>query len=357
MMHLRGMYNIVFFRELESAGVSTRTIRQAQKCCLLKLCSGVYTVILVCGDDSHHRIARFIEDTAWTDRHARTPQQELQDDYHYRELLRRLRILHYPRYRADDTVWGKSAAMLHGIPLFGIDSGPISVVHPRHSSKTREIHRSNRFVDDADRIGHSHLEVTSPIRTSLDLIRIRGQQEGFAAMEFVLRQGLFARFSAFEPKFGYPPEFLRLARRELVDNWYPVVGRLTTGQATARRMSDALNPKSESIAESYCSFNLKALRVGGFDQQVTIYDDLGFVSRTDFVHRATMTILEVDGVGKYVKVGRELMNRESDQHNRLLGLGYTVVRFRFKELLNLSVFATKLFSQAPELRKHLGAWE
>ena len=70
MMHLRGMYNIVFFRELESAGVSTRTIRQAQKCCLLKLCSGVYTVILVCGDDSHHRIARFIEDTAWTDRHA-----------------------------------------------------------------------------------------------------------------------------------------------------------------------------------------------------------------------------------------------------------------------------------------------
>lgn len=347
------MYNIVFYRELESAGVSTRLIRQAQECCLLKLCNGVYTVTLVCGIDSHRRIARFVEDTAWTDRHWATPPQELRNDYHYQELLRRLRILHYPRYRADDTIWGTSAAMLQNIPLLGIDAGPISVAHPRSSSKTREIHRSNRLVGRADRIRHLHLELTPPVRTSLDLIHIRGQQAGFAAMETVLRQVLLTRYGAIEPKFGYPPDFLRLARGELVDNWYSVIERLTTGQATARRMCDALNPKSESIAESYCSFDLKALDIDGFDQQVKIYDDAGFVSRTDFVHRETMTILEADGVGKYIKVGRELMNRESDQHNRLLALGYTVVRFRFKELLNLSVFATKLFSQTPELRKHV----
>lgn len=349
------MYNIVLYRELESAGVSTRTIKQAQECCLLKLCNGVYSVTSECGVDGHRRIAHFIEDSDWTERHRTATSGELWDDFTYRELLRRLRIRYYPHYRDDDVIWGASAAMLHRIPLYGIDSGPISAVHPSHYYKSREIHRSNRLIAPPDHSRQSHLDVTTPIRTGLDLIHLRGQQSGFAAMEFVLRQALFALLNVPNLKYGYPPEFTRLAREELVEHWHPAIGRLTTGQRTAQRMADALNPKSESIAESYCSFNLHALNLGGLNQQVTIFDDAGFVSRNDFVHEATMTILEVDGLGKYVKVGRELMHKESVQHNRLLALGYTIVRFRFKELLNLSMFSTKLFTQAPKLRKFIGA--
>lgn len=36
-VQIRRMYNIVLYQELESAGVPTRTIRQALRCCLLKL--------------------------------------------------------------------------------------------------------------------------------------------------------------------------------------------------------------------------------------------------------------------------------------------------------------------------------
>lgn len=345
------MYNIVLYQELESAGVPTRTIRQALRCCLLKLCSGVYSVIAECGLTAHHRIASFIDDRGWTELHEKTPIDELREDYSYLDLLRCLRIRYYPRYREDDTIWGASAAMLHGIPLFGIDSGPVSVAHPRHYSKTSEVHRSTRSVAEEDCSHQAQLRLTTPIRTSLDLVGLRGQRAGFAAMEFVLRKMVLNQLGSPNLRFGYPPEIDRLARGQIVDNWMPAIKRLRTGQATARRMADALDPKSESIAESYCSFNLHALNLRGLQQQVKIYDERGFVSRNDFMDKETMTILEVDGVDKYVKVGRGLMNKESDQHNRLLALGFTVVRFKFKELLNLSTFSAKLFAQAPKLRQ------
>lgn len=344
------MYNIVFYRELAAAGVSTRTIRQAQNCCLLKLCDGVYTIFLNCGRHAHRRIAELIEDTNWTDRHAETSRRELLDDYDYLDLLRVLRIRNYQHYRKDDTVWATSAAMLHGIPLLRRDSGPISVTHPTSSSRSREITRSAREMPEADRCRTELLGVTTAKRTALDLIPVLGQQAGFAAMEHVLRATMFARPDAPDPRRGYPPEFIRLARQELVDNWFPAIARLRTGQSSARLMAEVASPLSESIGESYCSFNLHSLKLVGFEQQVRIFDEFGFISRNDFRNRQNMTILEVDGYSKYVKAGPERMKTESDQHNRLLALGYRIVRFRFKELLNLTVFSTKLFAQAPDLR-------
>lgn len=349
------MYNIVYSKDLVSAGVSTRVIRRAQICCLLRLCSGVYTILRRCANSAHRKIARFIDDPEWIDLHVQKTPAQLNDDFAYQEQLRRLRILSYPRYRHDDVLWGTSAALVHRIPMFGVESTPISVVHPSSTSRSNEINRHLRVIDEADRCVHSHLVLTRPIRTALDLVRDRGQQAGFAAMESVLRASLIGVEEEHDLRFGYPPGLQRLARETVVDSWYPAIGRLSSGQATARRMADSLNPKSESIAESFCSINIQALKISGFEQQVSIRDASGFVARVDFVHKATKTIIEVDGIGKYLLEGRAAMRKESDRHNRLLSLGYTVIRMRFKDLLHLNTFSTKLFAQASELRKFASA--
>ncbi|MCF2572180.1 DUF559 domain-containing protein [Brevibacterium sp. UCMA 11754] len=349
------MHNIVYYRELVSAGVSTRVIRQAQACCLRRLCSGVYTVLARCSNSRHRRFAGFIDDPAWIDLHVQKTPAQLRDDFSYQEQLRRLRILSYSRYRSDDVVWGVSAALIHGIPLFDVAPGPISVIHPTSSSRSNEITRHVRVIDEADRCMYSHLALTTPVRTALDLVRELGQQAGFAAMESVLRASLIGIEEEPDLRFGYPPGFQRLARERAVESWYPAVERLKIGRTSARRMVDSFNPMSESIAESFCSFNLHALKINGFDQQVSIRDSNGFVARVDFLHEATRTIIEVDGIGKYLIEGRAAMNKESDRHNRLLALGYTVIRMRFKDLLHLNTFSAKLFAQAPTLRKFAGA--
>ncbi|WP_346036719.1 DUF559 domain-containing protein [Brevibacterium picturae] len=349
------MYNIVYYKDLVSAGVSTRVIRQAQECCMRRLCRGVYTVLLDCSNNAHRRIARFIDNPSWTELHSQKTPAQLRDDFSYQEQLRRLRVLSYLRYRSGDTVWGTSAALIHGIPLFGVKPGPIFVVHPTSGSRSTEIIRTVRTVDRADQCTFSHLVITRPIRTSLDLVRQEGQQAGFAAMEAVLRTSILGAEAERGLRFGYPSGFRELARKTVVENWYPAIARLPNGHATARRMADSLNPMSESIAESFCSFDLHALQISGFEQQISIRDDRGFVGRVDFVHEETKTIIEVDGIGKYLAEGREAMNKESDRHNRLLSMGYTIVRMRFKDLLHLNTFATKLYAQAPGLRRFAGA--
>ncbi len=112
---------------------------------------------------------------------------------------------------------------------------------------------------------------------------------------------------------------------------------------------------SESLAESYCSFNFNVLKLKGFTQQAVVTDSRGFISRVDFLHEATRTIIAVDGSGKYALVGSSLLRREGEQQNRLLGAGYKVIHLAFRDLLNISDFSAKIFSQAPGLKRFVGS--
>src|SRR5699024_12804559 len=46
----------------------------------------------------------------------------------------------------------------------------------------------------------------------------------------------------------------------------------------------------------------------------------------------------VDGTQKYADGGFDTMNKESRQHNRLLAMGYKVIRFKFNEVMSLFTF-------------------
>lgn len=345
------MYNLFTRRDFVAAGISTRTIRQALHCCLLKLGPGVYSVISSCRQPQHRRFSAFIDDEEWLALHRSRETDGLGSDFEYQDLLHRLRISAYPHYRQHDVLWGVSAAIVHGIPLFGVSpSHPISAINPTSNSRSPEIIRTKRAIDTSDTCRQGELSLTTPVRTSLDLTRQLDQRTGFAAQEWVLRRSLLGPTDPPWLKYGYPEEFESEGRNRVVSEFRPAVERLSVGRVTARRMIGCIDPRSESIAESYCSFYLHALGITGMVQQVKLYDDAGFIARVDFLDRATKTIIEVDGLGKYVEGGRGQMSRQTYQHNRLLALGYTVIRFRFSELLNLHTFATKLFTQAPQLK-------
>lgn len=349
------MYNLFTRRDFVAAGLSTRTIRQALNCCVLKLSPGIYSVISSCQQQQHRRLAAFVDDKEWLALHGSRNAGDLQSDYKYQDLLHRLRISAYLHYREHDVLWGVSAAVLHHIPLFGVPNDhPISVINPTSNSRSPEITRTKRAVDGVDTCCQGELALTTPVRTSLELTRQLGQQAGFAAQEWVLRRSLLGPTDPPWLKHGYPEVFVEQSRNRVDSEFRPVIERLTVGRATARRMADCIDARSESIAESYCSFNLHALGISGLDQQVKIYDHAGLIARVDFIDHVTNTIIEVDGIEKYVKVGREQMSKQTYQQNRLLALGYTVIRFRFSELLHLHAFATKLFAQAPQLRRR---WE
>lgn len=89
-----------------------------------------------------------------------------------------------------------------------------------------------------------------------------------------------------------------------------------------------------------------------FVQQFDVKDGYRTITRLDHLFEESGVALYIDGTQKYVDGGFAVMNKESWQQNRLLSMGYKVIRFKFNEILNVATFSRKLFDQAPELRQH-----
>lgn len=134
------------------------------------------------------------------------------------------------------------------------------------------------------------------------------------------------------------------------EHFAPVLARLPKGRARAARLIGRIGARSESYAESRCSYNLSLLGLCGFEQQVQVHEKGRLVARVDFMDRVAKTVLFVDGAAKYVENGGARLQKEATQFNRLVALGYRIVRFTFAEVMDLEAFATKLYGQAPWLR-------
>ena len=65
--------------------------------------------------------------------------------------------------------------------------------------------------------------------------------------------------------------------------------------------------------------------------QATIRDGGRFIARVDFLWRASRVIVEVDGMGKYAERGE--LQREKERQNRLVALGYVVLRYTWADIV------------------------
>ena len=344
------MYNIVRAQELLAHGIHSRIVRGAVDCCLLRLTPGMYSIIGRCQDPRHACIAGMITDEEWIRRVAAHRADARQRDYGFDEVVEKLKIASYPRYREDDVVCGISAARIHDLPLYRVGAKRIHIASPSHRLRTAVVNRTTREVPEADRVRIGKMQLTSPARTSLELIPQIGEPGAFVAMEAVLRRSVFGEDEHTAGRFGYPPDTCELARQAVESLFVPVLERLPTGQQRASRLVGSIGALSESYAESRCSYNLIVLGIRDFEQQVQVLEKGRSIARVDFMDRASKTILFVDGAGKYTETGGQVLQKEATQFNRLVALGYRIVRFTFAEVMDLEAFATKLFGQAPWLR-------
>lgn len=346
--------NVVLSRELRSRGVSTRTIAHAQGCCLLPLAHGLFTVTARCGSDRHGQIRGFVTDEAWIDFHTATSAAERKRHARYQTRLQFLRILHYQHYRPDDVVWATSAATLQQIPLYPHPRPPVEVLNPTARARSSQIHRSTRRIDDEDLTYQHGLMLTHNVRTALDVLSTCGEPAGHAAVEYVLRERVMEELglTADRALRSYPERTGAVAKSVLAAEFVPRLERLTSGRKRARAVISIASPFSESYAESRCAFNFHMVGLHDVAQHVGLGDRDGFIARIDFLHRRAKVIFSVDGFGKYVDGGFATMRREALQRNRLLRLGYRIVHITFADLLNVLVFAEKIFSEIPDLRKH-----
>lgn len=214
----------------------------------------------------------------------------------------------------------ESAAVLHGLPTWGMD---LSAVHVVRGARGHGSRRQAGVMHHASQLPSEHVvevdgvPVTSPARTIADLARELPFEPAVVVADACLHQEL-----ATEDEI-----------RDLMlwqSDWPG-----SRGAARALSFADAL---AESVLESRGRVRMANDRLPEPELQVDILDEAGaFVARADFLIRRHSTVIEADGRLKYraATAGRPLEDvlwAEKRREDALRALGYEVVRFTWDDL-------------------------
>lgn len=222
-----------------------------------------------------------------------------------------------------------SAAVLHGLPVFPGAVQRVHVTRDRHGGGVRrsivQVHGS-RLRDD-DYMMLDDVPVTSLARTVGDLSRTLPLDQAVAVGDRALALGLD------------PVELASVL--EMAARW--------AGAAQARRVADFIDPRSESVGESFSRVRCHEVGLTPTELQYDVFDDLGsLVGRIDFAWPEHRTLGEFDGMSKYLRLRQdgetieEAVIREKLREDRLRDLGWQVVRWIWAELFQADVIADRL---------------
>ncbi len=169
--------------------------------------------------------------------------------------------------------------------------------------------------------------VTSMARTVADLARTLPLDQAVAVGDRALRMGLD------------PAELADVLDRAA--RW--------AGVRKARRVSAFLDPRSESVGESFSRVRCHELGLPAPEPQFDVINDLDqFVARTDFAWPELRTLGEFDGMLKYQRLRRkdetveDAVIREKLREDALRDLGWQVVRWIWAELFRPRIIADRL---------------
>lgn len=220
---------------------------------------------------------------------------------------------------ADDAVLSHvSAAVFHGLDLFGADLSRVHVTRNRSGggriTRVRQVHGAK--YRDSEVVCIDGVRVTSIARTIVDLARSLSFESAVCAADFAARTRAITRDLLIEVLDACPN--------------HPVNRR-------ARRVVDFMDGRSESVGESRARVVLNEL--GYVPQlQVRIADDRGVFARTDFYLAALVTAVEFDGKIKYgrlVPEGRspsDVVWEEKRREDRIRSAGVQMVRITWADL-------------------------
>ena len=208
----------------------------------------------------------------------------------------------------------QSALVLHGVPLWAID---LSEVHlnrldvRRHSGPVAGVrfHRGNLTSEDLTEVGR--LPVTNVPRALVET----ACTSSFEATVVIADATMHARLVDDQ-------DLRRLLR--LTEFW--------PGSATARAALRFADARSESVGESRLRVLMHNQGLPAPQLQVVYRDADGIIGRVDSVFTEFDTIVEFDGLMKYIGAPETVLVQEKHREDRLRALGFEVVRVTWSDL-------------------------
>ncbi|MGY1594924.1 hypothetical protein ACI79D_23365 [Geodermatophilus sp. SYSU D00708] len=244
--------------------------------------------------------------------------------------------------RRPAVVSHQSAAVLHGLPLWGVGLGRVHVTRrPPASSEAGRLLRSHvaRLQDD-EVVTVDGLAVTSPVRTALDLARTLPLEPAVVALDAVLAAEV-------------------VEHEQLRGALAGVAG--TRGSRAAARAVDLADGRSESVGESHSRVLLHRLGSSPSTLQREIHSADGvFLGRADFAWEAEGVLGEFDGRVKYgraLRPGQDPGDAEFEEKRRedaLRDEDWRVVRWTWADLTPGDVVANRVGRALARGRRRVG---
>lgn len=220
----------------------------------------------------------------------------------------------------------ESAAILHGLPLYGVDLSRVHVTRDRRGGGRT----SKGVVTHCSPLGEvvivDGFRTTTLARTLVDIARTMQLDTAVVLGDVAMRHGA---------SLDEVAEELERARR-----WQ--------GIASARRVADMVDARSESVAESLSRIRLHQNGFRDVELQVEVRDPRGrFLGRSDFgVTPAVMG--ECDGkvkYGKFLRPGQDpgdAVFEEKKREDSIRDTGLQVVRWTWSEIFTFDVVVDRI---------------
>ena len=231
----------------------------------------------------------------------------------------------------DDVVISHlSAAVLHGLPTWGVSLDTVNVTRSRRSGgrKQRLVHVRTARLEPADVVMLDGVLVTSAARTVVDIARCTS----FAAA-VVVADAALARCMVTSA------ELLHVLSR----------CRRWPGSPHAQRVIAFADGRAESVGESRSRVAIALAGLPRPEPQWVVHDAGGrFVARTDFGWEQQRVVGEFDGLTKYGRLARpgqapgDVVFAEKRREDEVRAEGITVVRWTWADLHPFESTAARL---------------
>lgn len=223
--------------------------------------------------------------------------------------------------RRPAVVSHQSAAVLHGLPLWGVRLDRVHVTRrpPASSEAGRCLRTHVARLADHEVTTVDGLLVTDPVRTALDLARSLPLEPAVAVLDAALHRELLAK------------PVLESRVQELAG---------TRGSRAATRAVTFADGRSESVGESRSRVLLHRLGLAPSALQRTIPSASGLVlGRADFAWEDERVVGEFDGRVKYGRARRsgqdpaDVLFEEKRREDAIRDEGWGVVRWTWSDLV------------------------
>lgn len=230
-----------------------------------------------------------------------------------------------------------SAAVMHGFDLWDVDLSRVHVGREQASGgrRTERLHLHTTSFGPGEIETVAGVQVTSVARTVVDLARTLPAEQAVVAGDSAVRRypGAVASF----------PAVLASARNR-------------NGVATARRITQFLDGRSESAGESLSRLRMSAVGLPAPALQVELRTAAGaFVARPDFYWEDVGVVGEFDGRGKYGSgepdATAEIVHKEKLREDAMRALGLEVVRWTWRDLFSFEAVRDRLTAAAGRARR------